>query len=34
MYLMFSFVMLLIGGAMILAVRAELFQPGLAVAAA
>jgi hypothetical protein len=29
MYLIFGFVMLFIGGAMILAVRAELFQPGL-----
>lgn len=31
MYLIFAFVMLLIGGAMILTVRAELFQPGLQV---
>jgi hypothetical protein len=29
MYLIFGFVMLFVGGAMILAVRAELFQPGL-----
>ena len=29
MYLIFGFVMLFIGGMMILAVRAELFQPGL-----
>jgi cytochrome c oxidase subunit 1 len=29
MYLIFAFVMLLMGGSMILAVRAELFQPGL-----
>jgi cytochrome c oxidase subunit 1 len=29
MYLIFSFVMLLIGGSLILGVRAELFQPGL-----
>lgn len=29
MYLTFSLIMFLVGGAMILAVRAELFQPGL-----
>ncbi|TXG85665.1 MAG: cytochrome c oxidase subunit I, partial [Thermomicrobiales bacterium] len=31
MYLIFAFVMLLVGGAMILTVRAELFTPGLQV---
>jgi cytochrome c oxidase subunit 1 len=29
MYLWFSFVMFLVGGAMALVIRAELFQPGL-----
>jgi len=29
MYLIFAFVMLMVGGAMILTVRAELFTPGL-----
>jgi cytochrome c oxidase subunit 1 len=29
MYLWFSFVMLIVGGAMALIIRAELFQPGL-----
>ena len=31
MYLMFSFVMFLVGGCMALTIRAELFQPGLQV---
>ena len=29
MYLWFSFIMLLVGGAMAMVIRAELFQPGL-----